>query len=117
MPDHRHLRAGRNDPRPGSGPSVWWIGVGWSSVAGAGPGAAMKLRTRLMAFQVELLLRRANRKRRQQLAADLATYTSQADLNDLYALLDTYPDGQTHEIRPMLCQQQAHRIWTSSGFR
>jgi hypothetical protein len=73
----------------------------------------MELRTRLLVFQSGLLLRRANRRRRRQLAADLAMYTSQADLDDLYALLDTYPDGQTHEIRQILSQQQMHRMWTA----
>jgi hypothetical protein len=87
--------------------------AGWSSADDAGRGAAMRLRSRLLLFRAGLLLRRANHRRRRQLAAELATYTSQADLNDLYALLDTYPDGQTDEIRQILCQQQSYRIWTA----
>lgn len=66
----------------------------------------MELRTRLLVFRAEVLLRGANRRRRRQLAAELATYRSHADLNDLYALLDTYPDGQTYEIRQILARQQ-----------
>jgi hypothetical protein len=74
----------------------------------------MNLWIRLLLFRAEFLLRRANRRRRRQLAAELATYTSHADLNDLYAVLDTYPDGQTGEIRQILRQQQMHRISTAS---
>jgi hypothetical protein len=77
----------------------------------------MELRARLIAFRAGLLLRRANRRRRRRLAAELATYTSQADLDELYAVLKTYPDGQTHEIRQILCEQQAYRIWTASRAR
>ena len=77
----------------------------------------MDLRTRHLVFQAALLLRRANSRRRRQLEAELATYTSHADLNDLYALLDTYPDGQTHEIREILWQQRAHRMWTENRAR
>jgi hypothetical protein len=86
--------------------------VGGSSGGDADSGAAMRLHTRLLMFRAELLLRRANRRRRRQLMAELATYTSQSDLNDLYALLDTYQDGQTHEIRTILGQQQLRR-WYS----
>ena len=87
--------------------------VGWSSIDDAGRGVAMELRTRMLVLRADLVLRRANHRRRRQLAAELATYTSQADLNDLYALLDTYPDGQTYEIRQILCDQQAARAWRS----
>ncbi|MET0418116.1 MAG: hypothetical protein ABW022_19060 [Actinoplanes sp.] len=73
----------------------------------------MRLQTRLLMFRATLLLRRANRRRRRQLAAELATYTSQADLNDLYALLETYPDGQTSELREILGQQQIRRSWAA----
>jgi hypothetical protein len=75
----------------------------------------MRLQTRVLVFRAGLLLRRANRRRHRQLAAELATYRSQADLNDLCALLDTYPDGQTHEIRQILGQQQWPRTWTAGG--
>jgi hypothetical protein len=75
----------------------------------------MRLRTRLLILRTGLLLRWANRRRRRRLAAELAGYTSQADLNDLYTLLATYPDGQTHEIRQILCRQEMHRTWTAAG--
>ena len=77
----------------------------------------MDLRTWHLTFRAALLLRRANRSRRRQLAAELATYTSHADLNDLYAVLRTYPDEQTHEIRDILRQQQAQRMWAQSRYR
>jgi len=70
----------------------------------------MDLSTRYVMCQAARLVRKANRRRRQQLAAELATYTSDADLIDLYALLDAYPDGQTSEIREILGQQQIQRI-------
>jgi hypothetical protein len=76
-------------------------------------GAAMQLRARLLVLRTDILLRRANRRRRRQLAAELATYSTQADVNDLCALLDTYPDGQTWEIRDILSEQQMRRAWTS----
>jgi hypothetical protein len=67
----------------------------------------MELRTRLVVLRAGLLLRRADRRRRRQLRAELAAYTSPADLNDLCALLDSYPDAQTYEIRQILARQQA----------
>ncbi|HEV7961401.1 MAG TPA: hypothetical protein VGP57_02580 [Actinoplanes sp.] len=75
----------------------------------------MELRTRIVVFRAERLVRRANSRRRRQLEAELATYSSQADRNDLCALLDTYPDAQTQEIRQILCQQQLHRTWARPG--
>jgi len=89
--------------------------VGWLSVDDAGRGAAMELRTRMVVFRAGLLLRRANHRRRRQLEAELATYSSQADLFDLCALLDTYPDAQTQEIRQILGRQQMHRSRTVGG--
>jgi len=71
----------------------------------------MRLRTRMLILRAGFLVRRANHDRRRRLAAELGTYTSQADLNDLYALLDTYPDGQTQEIRQILGGQQLSRSW------
>jgi hypothetical protein len=69
----------------------------------------MELRTQLLMLRAEMLLRRENRARRRRLAAELATYTGEAELNDLFALLDTYPDGQTLEIRDILCRQMTRR--------
>ncbi len=68
------------------------------------------MRTRVMIFRAGVLLRRANRRRRRVLAAELAGYRSQADVDDLGALLETYPDGQTWEIRDILTRQQYGRL-------
>jgi hypothetical protein len=75
----------------------------------------MQLHARLLVFWADLLLRAANRRRRRQLSAELSTYVSHAELNDLHALLDTYPDGATHEIRQILRRQQTDRMWTRHG--
>jgi hypothetical protein len=72
----------------------------------------MRLQTHLMLFRATLLLRRANRRRRRQLEAELAGYSTEADLNDLHALLETYPDGQTRELRQILGRQ-----WVQRSFR
>ena len=72
----------------------------------------MQLQSFVLVIRAGLVVRRANRLRRRRLAAELATYRSQADLNDLYALLDSYPDAQTQEIRQILGDQQLHRTWT-----
>ena len=37
-----------------------------------------------------------------RLRADLATYTSESDLADMYAILARYPAEQTEEIRNIL---------------
>jgi uncharacterized membrane protein len=73
----------------------------------------MELRARLFVLRAGLLLRSANRRRRQRLGEELSAYRSHAELNDLHAILDTYPDGQTQEIRQILFQQQASRMWTT----
>jgi hypothetical protein len=69
----------------------------------------MRLRTRVLVIRAGMVLRRANRRRRRILAAELATFTSRSDLNDLGALLDSYPDSQTQEIREILAAQQWRR--------
>jgi hypothetical protein len=71
----------------------------------------MQLHAHLLVFWADLLLRVANRRRRRRLTAELSSYVSHAELNDLHALLDTYPDGQTHEIRQILRQQQTNRMF------
>lgn len=77
----------------------------------------MQLRARLGVFRAEIVLRRANRGRRRQLETELAAYATQADVNDLCAVLDTYPDSQTQEIRDILWQLQLRRVWTAGGLR
>jgi len=41
------------------------------------------------------------------LERDLASYTSQADLNDLYAILTRYSDRETADIRRILASQRS----------
>jgi hypothetical protein len=78
-------------------------------------GAAMNLRTRLLMLRTRVLLRRANRRRRRALAAELAGYVTDAQRDDLFAVLDRYPDGQTEEIRDMLFQQRIRALRCDGG--
>jgi hypothetical protein len=50
----------------------------------------------------ELSARRARAAARRRLASEISDYTTQADRNDLNALLDTYPDSEVAEIRDLL---------------
>ena len=43
---------------------------------------------------------------RQSLERDLASYTSQSDLDDLYATLDRYSDRETAQIRNILATRR-----------
>jgi hypothetical protein len=44
---------------------------------------------------------------RAALARELASYNSQADLDDLDAILDRYSDQETHDIRRILAAQRS----------
>ena len=44
---------------------------------------------------------------RQTLERELASYTSESDLDDLYAMLDRYSDRDTAQIRRILAARQA----------
>ena len=44
---------------------------------------------------------------RRALEHDLATFTSQSDLNDLHAILDRYSDHDTARIRRILARRAA----------
>jgi hypothetical protein len=54
------------------------------------------------AVREDLAQRRAARLARKQLERELASYTTQADLNDLYALLDHYDDADAAAVRAVL---------------
>ena len=58
------------------------------------------LRGRLRATRDALTARRA-------LERELASYTSQSDLDDLYAMLDRYSDQETAQIRRILAARRA----------
>ena len=70
---------------------------------------------RMVIFRAERVVRRENRRRRKQLAGELAGYRTQAELDDLHALLDHYPDPQTQEIRQILHGQQQQRLRSAGG--
>ncbi len=50
---------------------------------------------------------RDERAGRAQLERELGAYTSPADLDDLYAILDRYSDQETAEIRRVLAAQRS----------
>lgn len=54
----------------------------------------------------ELATRRQAYLARQQLRRDLSSYTSQADLDDLYAVLDRHDDSDAAVVRHILNQQR-----------
>jgi hypothetical protein len=64
----------------------------------ASPRAAIRFRVRNL---------RQARARQQSLRRDLATYTSESDLNDLGAILDCYDDADTRAIRGILAAQRS----------
>ena len=47
---------------------------------------------------------REARSTRRALERELASYTSQSDLNDLHAILDRHPDHETAQIRRILAR-------------
>jgi hypothetical protein len=49
----------------------------------------------------------ADRRRRAQLARELASYTTLAERSDLEATFDRYPDSETRELREILASQSA----------
>jgi hypothetical protein len=50
---------------------------------------------------------REARATRRVLARELASYTSQSDLNDLHAILDRHSDEETRDIRRILARRAA----------
>jgi hypothetical protein len=67
------------------------------------------LSERWLVSQAEATAHRAARRRRRDLERELAGYSTPAQVNDLEALLDSYPDGVTHEYREILHQQTQRR--------
>jgi hypothetical protein len=59
------------------------------------------------ALRGQLQHTRENRATRKALERDLATYTSQSDLDDLHAILDRYSDQETIRIRRILARRAA----------
>jgi hypothetical protein len=68
----------------------------------------MSLSGSILVWRAGRAVRAANKQRRRQLARELADYRSEADGQDLDAILDRHPDGVTAEIRDILAHQ---RLW------
>ena len=59
---------------------------------------------------------RAARERRRTLERELAGYRTTAERDDLFATLDRYPDGMTHELREILSRQARNDLWGGGRF-
>jgi len=70
----------------------------------------MRLRSRVLVWRAGILLRAANRRRRRRLIAELADYRTPAEIDDLWALLESYPPDRTHELRAILADQQLRTL-------
>ena len=70
----------------------------------------MDIWSRVLVWRAGMELRRANRRRRGTLRRELASYTPK-ELLDLEAVIERYPQGQTHELRAMLASQRLQRAW------
>jgi hypothetical protein len=60
----------------------------------------------IAAIRAQLRQLRQARASQQSLRRDLATYTTDSDLNDLGAILDRYDDSDTRDIRRILTAQR-----------
>jgi hypothetical protein len=74
----------------------------WSLSDDVGRGADMGLRARHLEWQAELVLRRAARRRRRQLARELAEYRTAAERDDLLAAVERCPSPGREEVRRLL---------------
>ena len=61
---------------------------------------------RWAAIRDEVRHARASRAERKSLERDLASYTSEADLNDLDAILDRHSEEETRDIRRILASRR-----------
>ena len=69
----------------------------------------MSLSAHVLIARVTAITRQTARDRRKQLERELSVYQSESDLRDFEAMLDQYPDGQTHELREILAGQALAR--------
>jgi len=96
----RLARAVRNDWRPLAGAVLTVVGVLFRS------GSVGVLMLPGMLLLVVALLSpaspKAARGRRGELERELGAYSTPAERRDLEAILDRYPDGDTHELRTIL---------------
>jgi hypothetical protein len=70
-------------------------------------GRASAASPRLAAIRGELREAREARAARKALERDLASYTTQADLNDLDAILERHSDEETADIRRILAGRRS----------
>lgn len=69
----------------------------------------MNIATRFVVLRAQVVNRRAARRRRRQLERELAGYCTPAQVVDLEATLDRYPDRTTWEIRSILARPSCAR--------
>ncbi len=75
----------------------------------------MNLAAKHLVWRASHAARVANRERRRALQRDMAAYTSDADLADIEAVLDRYPDSLTHEMREILAIQHLTKHSVTDG--
>ena len=73
--------------------------------AASGRKVPSRLAARMFLVRANRTTRRAARERRKKLERELACYRTTAERADLFAMLDRYPDGMTHEVREILNRQ------------
>jgi hypothetical protein len=62
----------------------------------------MDVRAGVLVIRTRRILRTADRVRRRRLHRELSAYTTRRDLDDIYAVLARFRDGQTRELREVL---------------
>lgn len=69
----------------------------------------MSLSSHLLVARASAVTRRTARERRRGLEQELGGYASESDRRDFEALLDSFPDGATAELRAILAGQAESR--------
>lgn len=75
-----------------------------------------RLAARMFLLRANRTTRLAARERRKKLERELACYRTTAERADLFAMLDRYPDGMTHEVREILNRQARNDLWGGGRF-
>jgi hypothetical protein len=75
-----------------------------------------RLAARMFFLRANRTTRLAARERRKKLERELACYRTTAERADLFAMLDRYPDGMTHEVREILNRQARNDLWGGGRF-
>ena len=86
--------------------------------AASGRKVPSRLAARMFLLRANRTTRRAARERRKKLERELACYRTTAERADLFAMLDRYPDGMTHEVREILNRQAYNdSLWGPRSIR